>query len=37
MAVPGYEKFMLPMIEIVSDQKEYAVSEARTSLPNIFN
>jgi restriction system protein len=36
MAVPGYEKFMLPMMEIVSDQKEYAVSEVRDKLAEHF-
>ncbi|MGI6318325.1 MAG: winged helix-turn-helix domain-containing protein [Dethiobacteria bacterium] len=36
MAVPGYEKFMLPMMEIVSDQREHAVSEVRDKLAEYF-
>lgn len=36
MAVPGHEKFMLPIMEIVSDQREHAVSEVRDKLAEYF-
>ena len=36
MAVPGYEKFMLPIMEIVSDQREHAVREDRDKLTEYF-
>ena len=36
MPVPDYQTFMLPLLELVNDQKEHALSEAYDTLTTQF-
>jgi restriction system protein len=37
MPVPDYETFMLPLLQLASDQKEHALSEAYDALASLFS
>ena len=37
MPVPGFQEFMLPMLELASDGKEHSLEEARTTIAARFN
>jgi restriction system protein len=37
MAVPGFQEFMLPMLELAGDGHEHSLEEARTAMAGRFN
>lgn len=37
MAVPGYEEFMLPLLQLAGNNQEYSMAEARDKMVEVFN